>query len=553
MSSRDRFVPALAGLAVLLVGVVMIVLLRGAEHDGTQALEDAKQAQVQTTAQSFDARVVSTFQSLAGLGARPWELTPGSKADQAVLDTFAIDPDAESGSFLVDGQDRIVSGTLLRPGRLGSTYDGPGWAAAKKALATAPAVILPVSEDGGATTELPSFAYAVAIRGEDPTSLRGAFVFEAALTKGSAFSKEIQGLADADARTESWQFVDSEGTVVATTLPTGLGRMVPDRRLADLSPGMHRVGDELVFSAAVPSVGWRVLFRQDRDEFVGPLAGPLQTVGLILVVVLLATGLLLTVLLARRLRQEREERRRLQELTRSQEEFISVVSHELRTPVSGVLGFLQTSLDHWEVMDDDERRNAVSRAFLNARRLQAMTRDVLDTESLESGRFGYVMAEVDLADEVRTAADGFGTEGPSGVRVSLPDEPVLVSGDADRLQQVLTNLLDNARRSAPADSHVDLGLEVHDGLARLTVEDTGSGIDPDQLERIFDKFVRGREGAVSGTGLGLYISRQIVRAHHGRIWAESRPGRTRFTVELPLAAAPDHMTVHEEDRRIATP
>jgi signal transduction histidine kinase len=535
MSIRDRFVPAAAGLAVLLVGIVMVVLLRGAVQDGTQALEDAKQAQVQTTAQGFDARVVSTFQSLGGLGARPWELTLRSEADQAVLDTFAIDPDAESGSFLVDGQDRIVSGTLLRPGRLGSTYDGPGWEEAKAALAEAPAVILPVSEDGGATTELPSFAYAVAIRGEDPTSVRGAFVFEAALTKDTSFSQEIQGLADARAETESWRFIDSRGSVVATTLDTGLGEPVPDERLADLSPGKHVIGDDLVFSADVPSVGWRVLFAQSQEEFEAPLAGPLQTVGLILVVVLLALGLLLTALLARRLRQEREERRRLEELTRSQEEFISVVSHELRTPVAGVLGFLQTSLDHWERMDDAERHSAVSRAFLNARRLQAMTRDVLDTESLEAGRFGYVMGQVDLADEVRTAVDGFSPDGPGGVHVTVPDQPVPVSGDADRLQQVLTNLLDNARKSAPADTAVEVGLELDGDLARITVEDSGSGIEPDQLERVFDKFVRGREGAVSGTGLGLYISRQIVEAHHGRIWAESRPGHTRFVVELPLA------------------
>ena len=170
MSMRDRFVPAAAGLAVLLVGVVMVVLLRGAVQDGTEALEDAKLAQVQTTAQGFDARVVSTFQSLGGLGERPWELTLRSKADQAVLDTFNIDPDAESGSFLLDGDDRIVSVTLLRPGTLGSTYDGPGWEEAKAALAQAPAVILPVSDDGGITTELPTFAYAVAVRNPAITS-----------------------------------------------------------------------------------------------------------------------------------------------------------------------------------------------------------------------------------------------------------------------------------------------------------------------------------------------------------------------------------------------
>lgn len=544
MSSRDRVLPILAGLSVLLVGVVMIALLRGAERDGTRALEDAKTAQVQTTAQSFDARVESTFESLGGLGARPWELTLRSAADQAVLDTFSIDPEAESGTFLVDDRDRIVSGTLLRPGRLGSTYDAPGWEQAKAALAGTNAVILPVA-DSGVTSELPTYAFAVAIRGEDPTSVRGAFVFESALTKESSFSQEIQGLADPASQTESWRFIDNGGRVVATTLATGLGQPVPEEGLRELGPGQHELGEDLVFVADVPSVGWQVVFTQERDEFVGPLAGPIQTVGLILVLVLLALGLLLTVMLTRRLRQEREERRRLLELTRSQEEFISVVSHELRTPVSGVLGFLQTSLDHWDVMDDAARHSAVSRAFLNARRLQAMTRDVLDTESLESGRFGYVMGTVDLVDEVRTAVDGFDAPAPDAVQLRLPDEPVVVEGDADRLQQVLTNLLDNARRSAPADTAVEVALEVEGRSARITVEDHGSGIDPDQLERIFDKFVRGREGAVSGTGLGLYISRQIVTAHRGRIWAESSPGHTRFVVELPLSV--------DADRRIDAP
>ena len=87
--------------------------------------------------------------------------------------------------------------------------------------------------------------------------------------------------------------------------------------------------------------------------------------------------------------------------------------------MSGVLGFLQTSLDHWEVMSDEDRHSAVRRAFTNARRLQAMTRDVLDTESIESGRFGYVRHPMDLADEVRTAVDAFGSGLADGVVVTV--------------------------------------------------------------------------------------------------------------------------------------
>jgi signal transduction histidine kinase len=538
MSLRDRLVPAAAGLAVLLVALVVVVLLRNAESDGTRALEDAKVAQVRATAQSFDARVESSISSLGGLGTRPWELTMRSRTDRQTLQTFTLDPDAESGLFLVDDRDRIVNGTLLRPGRLGSTYDGAGWEQAKAAVADqAPAAVLPVAPEG-VTTELPTYGFTVGIRGEDGGRLRGYFVFESALTEDSSFNQEIQRLGDDADDTDSWRFVDSRGRVVATTTSSGLGEPVADERMASLSEGSHEVDDQLVVSADVPSVGWRVVYAQDREEFVRPLAGPLQNVGLILVLVLAAVGLLLTALLARRLAQAREERRRLLALTHSQEEFISVVSHELRTPVAGVLGFLQTSLDHWETMDDAERHNAVRRAFVNARRLQAMTRDVLDTESIESGQFGYVRHDVDLADELRTAVDAFSADSGAHVQLSVPDEPVVVGADADRLQQVLANLLDNARKNAPPDTPIDLVLTEEDDMVRITVEDRGSGIDPDQLERIFDKFVRGRPGSVSGTGLGLYISRRIVEAHDGRIWAESPPGEsTRFVVELPRAPA----------------
>ena len=265
-----------------------------------------------------------------------------------------------------------------------------------------------------------------------------------------------------------------------------------DARLGTLSEGLHEIGDKLVVSADVPAVGWRVVFTQNRSEFVEPLAGPLQSAGLLLVLLLLGVGLLLTIVLARRLRQSREQEARLRELNRSQEEFTSVVSHELRTPVSGVLGFLQTSLDHWEVMSDEDRHSAVRRAFANARRLQAMTRDVLDTESIESGRFGYVRHPMDLADEVRTAVDGFSGGQAENVVVTVPDTPVMMEGDPDRIQQVLANLIDNARKNAPSELAIEVSLEQTEGVARLIVEDHGPGIDPDQLERVFDKFVRGR-------------------------------------------------------------
>ena len=322
--------------------------------------------------------------------------------------------------------------------------------------------------------------------------------------------------------------------VVATSASTGLGEEADDLDVGALDEGRTEMDGRLLFVADVDSVGWTVVFTQDRDEFVEPLAGPLRIAGLVLVLLLLAVGLVLVRILIRRLRHAQEEERRLRELARSQEEFISVVSHELRTPVAGVLGFLQTTLDHWDLMGEQERHTAVRRAFVNARRLQAMTRDVLDTESLESGRFDYTMVDLDLATEVSTAVEGFLGGTPDQVQVDVSADHVHVNGDPDRLQQVLANLLDNARKNAPADTAIRVSLDQVDGKARLVVEDDGGGIDPDQMERIFEKFVRGRDGTVTGTGLGLYISRRIVEAHGGRIWAErASDERTRFVVELP--------------------
>ena len=126
MSVRDRLVPAIAGAAVLLVALMVVALLRSAANEGTDALEKAKVAQVHTTADSFNARVESSVSSLGALGSRPWELTPRNAVDQATLKTFAIDPDALSGTFLVDGGDTVTNGVLLRQGMLGSKFDPPG-------------------------------------------------------------------------------------------------------------------------------------------------------------------------------------------------------------------------------------------------------------------------------------------------------------------------------------------------------------------------------------------------------------------------------------------
>ena len=123
-----------------------------------------------------------------------------------------------------------------------------------------------------------------------------------------------------------------------------------------------------------------------------------------------------------------------------------------------------------------------------------------------------------------------------------PAQVAWVEEDPDRLQHVLAKLLENARKNTPPGEPIGIEAKVvgDDGGSKVQVSvvDRGPGVDADSLERIFDKFVRGNDNAVTGTGLGLYIVRRIVEAHHGRIWCESSPGsRTAFTFELPMARA----------------
>jgi signal transduction histidine kinase len=221
------------------------------------------------------------------------------------------------------------------------------------------------------------------------------------------------------------------------------------------------------------------------------------------------------------------------------EEFISIVSHELRTPVAGLLGFLQTTLDHWDAMAEDERRRALGRSLSSARRLHALTRDVLDTGSMEAGGLSYSFSPTDLRDEVSSAVLATQDVLPDRVvRLTLPDEAAWVSCDRERITQVLTNLLDNAVKSAPG-SELDVTLETRDGSAIVSVADQGPGMNESELARVFDKFVRGRTSTPAGTGLGLYICKQIVMAHGGEIVAHSAEGRgATVSFSLPLVDAP---------------
>ena len=512
--TRDRWVAAAALVVLALLAGTVVVLVRDAQEAAIESREDLRLEQVAQLATSMDTRVQQAFGSLGAQHGAPgkWNLTPGDPEDAAEL---APSSQATSGALLLDRTGTVVNGSLLRdPDTIGQRYRRDG---IELALSGQSAIL---AVDIGLTTPEPVLSVAVPVRAADG-SLAGAYVIEVEVTATSAFSEEVSRLRAG--QTGIFSVIDASGRVVASSDEATLAQA------ADLPAGARRDGFRrsngmVTATAAVPAAGWRLVFQQSVDEFEGDLTGPLNTALLLVVLVAVVGGGTSVVALQRRLRAAREEQHRLAEISTAREEFTSIVSHELRTPVAGLLGFLQTTLDHWEVMTEDERRRAVGRAQANAERLQHLTTEVLDTTEVESGQARFHTDPVDLRDVVAQSVETTRDANPGRtIEVVTPDRPIMVEADAPRLRQVVTNVLDNAIKNSPLEAAVTVTVSGGD-TAEVAVRDRGPGIAPDDRQRVFEKYARGRLRLTRGSGLGLYLAREIVSAHGGEIWVGDTDG-----------------------------
>jgi signal transduction histidine kinase len=224
-------------------------------------------------------------------------------------------------------------------------------------------------------------------------------------------------------------------------------------------------------------------------------------------------------------------------LAEAKDDFVATVSHELRTPMTGVYGAAQTLLrDDIELTPEDRQRLLLMIAT-EAARLKHITEEVLLTSQLDRGEVRVEHTPVDVAQVVRTAVDTMRPQLPEAITidVDIDDDVGVASGDADRVQQVLVNLLDNAAKYG--NGPVRVSAEGANGVVRIAVSDAGPGIRAADRERIFEKFYRAdpllTRGA-RGTGLGLYISRELTRRMGGRLALTSEPDEgATFVVELP--------------------
>ena len=235
--------------------------------------------------------------------------------------------------------------------------------------------------------------------------------------------------------------------------------------------------------------------------------------------------------------EARREMEALREVARLKDEFLGQVSHELRTPLTIIHGYSELMVDG--MLDDAAAiRTSADEIHTSSALMLRLVDDLLDTSRLDSGRISLKSDQVAMSFWLSRLATAFGQANPAHrMVVDVPDSLPTVTADPDRLGQVMNNLLSNAARYSAAGTDIRVSARVIDGSVEIDVTDHGAGVAPEDRERIFEKFYRGKHGAtlaVRGTGLGLAVARQLVEAHGGTIGVRSiiSQGST-FWVRLP--------------------
>ncbi|HEY8599665.1 MAG TPA: PAS domain S-box protein [Thermomicrobiales bacterium] len=241
------------------------------------------------------------------------------------------------------------------------------------------------------------------------------------------------------------------------------------------------------------------------------------------------------------LQREQQARREAEAAVRARDEFLAIASHELKTPLTVIKGNAEMLARQLERATPDEERirRLVARVRTQLDRFEEMVNDLLDLSRLRHGQLALRKQPLDLVALAATVIERFQSRGEEGAKHALTLEApgaVSVVADAERIEQVLTNLLGNAIKYSPAGGAIDVEVRTEADDAVLRVTDQGIGIATDEQQRIFEPFNRTSAAAAvaSGAGIGLYVTAQIVAGHGGTITVTSQPGQgSRFAVRLP--------------------
>jgi len=221
-------------------------------------------------------------------------------------------------------------------------------------------------------------------------------------------------------------------------------------------------------------------------------------------------------------------------------EFVSLAAHQMRGPVGSIKGYLSMIFDGDFGEIPSTLLEPLETIFRSTDSLNKTINDFLDTSKMEQGQMRYYLKDFDLVELVDQTIRETQTmiKKELALKITLPKKPIIVHGDKTKIKHVFTNLIDNANKYTEAGS-IEVCLEKH-GQHKVIffVKDSGLGFDQETISLLFQKFSRAPEASKvnsTGTGLGLYVARKMIEAHHGRIWAESTGvGKgSQFYVELP--------------------
>jgi PAS domain S-box-containing protein len=316
--------------------------------------------------------------------------------------------------------------------------------------------------------------------------------------------------------------LDDDGVVrlwnSAAALVTGVAAQdVLDRRLAEVIPAWEALAGRIPI-AEEGAVGRSVTLPLDVGG---------RDLWLSLVAVRTTDGVVCA------FRDVTNERR----LEEERSDFVATISHELRTPMTAVYGAAETLLRRGPDLAPEQRKALIGMIAKQAARLSQITEDILLTTRLDRGELTVERDPVDVGEVVRSAVHTMRLQvsNETSIEVEIADGIGTASGDSDRIQQVLVNLIDNAAKYGG--SPVRVSADSTNGHVRIAVSDSGPGIAAADRERIFEKFYRAGPQLTrspGGTGLGLYISRELARRMGGRLDVASGPGQgATFVVELP--------------------
>ncbi len=234
----------------------------------------------------------------------------------------------------------------------------------------------------------------------------------------------------------------------------------------------------------------------------------------------------------------------LEEASRAKTQILSTATHELKTPLTSIIGYIDIILMRQNKVGplNEKQQRYLQTAQRNSYRLKSLVDDLLDISRIESGGLELAPAELELWPEIEEIVTGMQTQLNDkniDLVLDIPQDICPVLADKLRLGQVISNLLSNACKYSPQGARVTIRAREEDAGVRIDVSDTGIGISPEDQERLFTKFFRADNSStreVSGSGLGLYITKHLIEAHGGRIWASSQIGQgMTFSINWPKA------------------